>query len=73
MVESASDVQDEDEIAFLDIFHPNTLDRTNLPNGQWKHLFHLADVEAFMEPVVVLPDIGNEDVGRYFVMKPRQL
>jgi len=34
--------------------------------------FYLADVEAFVEPVVVVPDVGSVDSGRYFMVTPRQ-
>ena len=41
-------------------------------NGKVHDLkFYLADVEAFVEPAIVVPDIGNE-INRYLVVKSRQ-
>ena len=33
--------------------------------------FYLADVEAFVDPVCVIPDVGNSDIMRYLMLKPR--
>ena len=33
-------------------------------------VFYLADVEAFVEPCCVVPDLGGPG-NRYFVLKPR--
>ena len=34
--------------------------------------FYLADVEAIIEPVTVVPDIGTGDVTKYFALQPRR-
>lgn len=34
--------------------------------------FYLADVEAFLEPIVVVPDVGSEQVTKYFQVLPRR-
>ena len=34
--------------------------------------FNLADVEAFLEPICVVPDVGAEDSCRYFHVQPRK-
>ena len=34
--------------------------------------FYLADVEAFVEPVTVVPDVGCADIIKYFALIPRR-
>ena len=34
--------------------------------------FYLADVEAFLAPAVVVPDVGSECVTKYFHLSPRR-
>ena len=33
--------------------------------------FYLADVDAFVAPAVVVPDIGSPQLNKYFLLKPR--
>ena len=34
--------------------------------------FYLGDVEAFVEPVTVIPDVGCVDIIKYFAVLPRR-
>ena len=42
---------------------------------QWVRKFYLADVEAFTNPLIVVPDLGGGEeagsINRYFLVKPR--
>jgi hypothetical protein len=40
--------------------------------GEMSRKFYLADVEAFVDPICVVPDIGAEDKVRYFEVLPRK-
>jgi len=40
-------------------------------NGEIGRRFYLADVEAIVDPLCVIPDVGDETL-RYFVVKPRK-
>ena len=65
----------EDEIAKSGIFRPfskETKRGTAEDGGSWKRQFYLVDVEAFVEPMVVVPDVGGKR-NAYFHMKSRQL
>ena len=35
-------------------------------NGTLKRKFYLADVEAFLEPIAVVPDVGSMNKAKYF-------
>ena len=42
------------------------------PEGIVVRRYYLADVEAFVSPIAVVPDIGKDDSLRYFVLTPRK-
>ena len=74
LVESADYVQDEAEIAKSDFFMPikkevHSKDEDGNPTAR---SLYLADVEAFLEPVVVVPNVGSEDKCMYFQVKRRK-
>lgn len=47
----------------MDIINANT----------WTRKFYLADTEAFLEPICVVPDIGSRHPNKYFQLKRRNL
>jgi hypothetical protein len=64
-----------EEIAKSAIFLPlskETRRRTKEGGGGWKRQFYLVDVEAFVEPMVVVPDVGGKR-NAHFHMKSRHL
>jgi hypothetical protein len=65
----------QEEIAKSAIFLPlskETRRGTEEEGGGWKRQFYLVDVEAFVEPMVVVPDVGGKR-NAYFHMKSRHL
>jgi len=72
VIESADPNDDEEEINLCDIFVPyvKETDGTDA-NDAVKRKFYLVDVEAFHEPTVVIPDIGNENPAAVLRMRPR--
>lgn len=69
IVESTTYVEEEQPLS--DIFVPLDLDVTSrsAEGSVHKRKFYVVDVEAFMDPLVVIPDIGTPD--QYLMMKPR--
>ncbi len=71
IVESAAYLNDEKEEKMSELLTPIIKDVGEITNGQVsKQTFYLATVEAFMEPLVVIPDIGGEP-NAYFILKSR--
>ena len=56
-----------------DLFLPlNKVVRATDEDGKvTKRQFYLANVEVFVAPVAVVPDVGSTDLTRYFAIKPR--
>ena len=57
-----------------DLFVPCVKEATRLNEDgtMAKRKFYLAEVEAFMEPVTVVPDMGHANKLRYLQVKPRK-
>jgi hypothetical protein len=57
-----------------DIFIPVVKDvaQTNDGDRPWRRKFHLADVEAITQPLVVIPNIGGKKKLEYFVVRQRK-
>ncbi len=74
LVESVNYVQDEVEIGKSDFFVPirKEVDGEDEDGNPMARSFHLANVEVFAEPVVVVPNVGSEDKCMYFEVKPRK-
>ena len=71
IVESAYMSNDEVELNRSEILVPYTKKVGRLENGYvMEQKFYLADVEAFDDPAVVIPDIGGEP-NAYFLLKNR--
>lgn len=71
IVESASYSSDQAAIDMSDIFVPVTKEVGNVQDGTVTQLkFYLAEVEAFVAPMVVIPDIGGAP-NAYFYVKNR--
>ncbi len=71
IVESAYMSNDEVELNRSEILVPYTKEVGRLENGYvMEQKFYLADVEAFDDPAVVIPDIGGEPTA-YFLLKNR--
>ena len=72
IVENAQYVEVEaDGIYTSEIFVPMTKEVGGLTGNLVSHLrFYLADVEAFMEPLSVIPDIGGPP-NNYFMVRDR--
>lgn len=72
IVESSEWVEDEAEVGRSEIFVPIMKVIGGKSNGNVTKLrFFLADVEAFQDPMVVIPDIGGPP-NAYFVCKNRE-
>ena len=39
--------------------------------GSWGRAFYLAETEAFVAPITVVPDIGASNKAKYFLLTPR--
>ena len=72
VVESANYVQDAEENDLSELFLPISKDHENDSHGNWKSVYYLADVESIVDPCLVVPDIGNKDIGAYFVVQSRK-
>jgi len=71
IVESARYVEDDVEVQRSEIFVPITKDVGQMKNNKVKKLqYYLADVEAFVEPTVVIPDLGGAP-NAYFEVKTK--
>ena len=66
VVESAGWDPDHREITMSDLFHPILKDI-----GRSKRRFYLANVDAIVSPMCVVPDIGCKGKNRYFQVEPR--
>ena len=55
-----------------DMFRPFKKDVLGIDGkGGVTRRFYMVDVDAFLEPILVVPDIGSVDILRYFHVKPR--
>ena len=71
IVESASYNLDDNEVSESDLFVPLLKDSGGFLNGNVTSLkFYLADVEAIVKPIVVIPDIGGAG-NVHFLLKDR--
>jgi len=71
IVECASYIEAENEVERSEIFVPILKEVRQMRQGRVTKLkFYLADVEAFVEPMAVIPDIGGPANG-YFAVKSR--
>lgn len=71
IVENARYVEDHDERHMSELLTPIMKEVGRMQRRRVKRLnFYLADVEAFVEPVTVIPDVGGAANG-YFVMRQR--
>jgi hypothetical protein len=73
VVEKSVFVTDKESLRKSDIFVPICKKVAARPNahGGWRRVFYLVDVEAFMKPCVVVPDIGGRTGNEFFVVKQR--
>jgi hypothetical protein len=74
MVESSTHIQDPEEIAASDLFIPLQKEADSIDGNGFvtKRKFYFADVEAFLEPLCTVPDIGSNPKCKYFQVKPRR-
>ena len=73
VVESTTYDQDDDEYYASSLFRPIKKDVASQVNGKTvRREFYLADTDAFLEPLVVVPNIGSQPDNQYFEVKPRQ-
>ena len=71
IVENCVVTTDEDELRQSELFYPITKEVGGLTLNNVSHLtFYLADVEAFVKPVAVIPDLGGPPNG-YFALHER--
>ena len=69
VIESAVWVEDEELMSLSEVFIPIMLDVALITNNQvTKQTIFLADVEAIVEPIAVIPDIGGPP-NSYFRVK----
>lgn len=70
IVESCTYIEEEEPMS--DIFTPLLLETSSLDNDGLVETrkFYVVDVEAFKDPIVVIPNIGTKD--QYLLMKPRE-
>jgi hypothetical protein len=63
----------EEETPESDIFRPLILETNSLTmdGDVYERKYYLVDVEAFKQPIVVIPDIGAQPKCRYLLMAPR--
>ena len=70
-MECARKVEVEENDLVSEIFSPHCTELGGFTNGQVTLLeFFMADVESFVRPVAVIPDIGGQ-ANAYFVLKDR--
>ena len=74
ILENATYVTNQSAMKESDLFIPITKEVGQIANDNrgWKRKFYLADVEAFHEPCVVVPNIGCKSKREYFVVRPRK-
>ena len=72
-LEQQSEAMQEIHATTSDLFRPFFKDGEMTDEGEMKRRkFYLADVDAFVEPVCVIPDVGNEVVTKYFQVVARK-
>lgn len=73
VVEASTWSTKEDELHYSEIFVPftKTVGKLDKDGCVVKRKFYLADVEAFVSPLCVIPDIGSLPRCKYFQVKPR--
>jgi hypothetical protein len=73
VIEASSPDKGRRENRQSDIFLPYTKDvlQTGTKYRAWKRLFILADVEAIVKPLVVVPNIGGKVGTEFLVVRPR--
>lgn len=72
VIESANANDDEEENEFSELFVPYTKEMRDDDNPQnLKRKFYLVDVESFVAPTVVIPDIGNENQAALLRLLPK--
>ena len=72
VVENALFVEDEEEKELSEIFVPISKEVAGLTGNMVSHMqLYLADVEAIIKPIAVIPDIGGPP-NRYFFIKDRE-
>ena len=73
VIESAHWVTEEKEVMLSDLFVPLQKDaKVDKKTGEvLKRRFFLADVDAIVSPLCVVPDIGAKPSCKYFKVKPR--
>jgi hypothetical protein len=72
VIETATFVEDEDQLAESEIFVPIIKEVGTMTDNMVSSLtFFLADVEAFVKPLAVIPDIGGPP-NAYFWVKDRE-
>jgi hypothetical protein len=74
VVESSTYLEDEEEIGQSDLFVPiqKEVDDINEEGVVSKRRFYLADVEAFVEPITVVPNVGSSNKCMYFHVLSRK-
>ena len=71
IVESLNEVKTPSEANLSRLFVPYTKQIKENNDGTWERSFWICDVESFLEPTTVIPDIGNIDDTAYLRLKPR--
>jgi hypothetical protein len=72
IVEIAFFDKDETEVGLSEIFVPITKDICGFTNNAVSHMkFYLADVEAIVKAIAVMPDIGGTP-NAYFIVKDQE-
>jgi hypothetical protein len=72
IVESAKFLKNKCLADMSDLFLPIRKDHGKLVNGSAvRYKYYLADVEGFISPTVVIPDLGGQ-TNDYFVLKARE-
>ena len=72
VVESGVFDSDEASVELSEIFVPITKEIGGLTNNAVSHLkFYLADIDAIVGPIAVIPDIGGPP-NAYFMVKERE-
>jgi len=72
VIESSDHNEDEEENDLCELFVPYTKETDGVDEeGNIKRKFYLVDVEAFHEPTVLIPDIGNENPAAMLRLRPK--
>ena len=69
IVESATPYVEDSPMS--DIWSPITLDTAKDPTGSLKRYFYVVDVDTFISPMCVIPNLGGP-IDEYLWMKPRK-